>query len=81
MTFRFSERRELAPQAATGVGLFGDSDGEYFEIVYRGSAHVLGRWLDADDHMHIENRKPRRRRKAVSPFCHFGGVYPFVIRL
>ena len=55
--------------------------------MYRGSAYILlGRWIDAYDHIHVVRRKPRgRRKKAVSPFLStffWGGegVPLFVIR-
>ena len=55
--------------------------------MYRGSAYILlGRWIDAYDHIHVVRRKPRgRRKKAVSPFLSTfflggEGVPLFVIR-
>ena len=47
-------------------------------IVYRGSAYILlGRWIDANDHMYIENLAVDE--KQCPPFCRRfgGGVYPF----
>ena len=56
---------------------FGCSD-----TVYRGSAYILlGRWIDANDHMYIENLAVDE--KQCPPFRQRfgGGVYPlFVIR-
>ena len=46
--------------------------------MYRGSAYVqLGRWVDANDHMYIENLAVDE--KQCPPFCHtFRGVYPLL---
>ena len=47
--------------------------------MYRGSAYILlGRWIDANDHMYIENLAVDE--KQCPPFCQrfffLGGVYP-----
>ena len=60
---------------------FGCSDTTMVNIwrmVYRGSAYILlGRWIDANDHMYIENLAIDE--KQCPPFCQrFGGVYPFL---
>ena len=54
-----------------------------WRIVYRGSADiVVGRLIDANDHMYIEN--PTVGENQFSPFVNvfffffFGGVYPFL---
>ena len=46
-------------------------------IVYRGCAYILlGRWIDANDHMYIENLAVDEMQ--FPPFCQrFRGVYPF----
>ena len=64
---------------------FGCSDtvmANIWRIVYHGSAYILlGRWIDANHHIHV-HRKPRGRRKVVSPFMStfWGGVPLFIIR-
>ena len=50
-------------------------------MVYRGSAYILlGRWIDASDHMYVENLAVVE--KQYPPFCQrfLGGVLLFVIR-
>ena len=61
-------RGECLYHRTLGVGLFGDSDAEYMKNSVRGSANiVLGRWIDADDHMYIENLAAGE--KQCPPFC------------
>ena len=49
--------------------------------MYRGSAYILlGRWIDANDHMFIENLAVDDKQCpiVVNVFFFFGGGYPFL---
>ena len=50
-------------------------------IVYRESAHiVLGRWIDAEDHMHIENLAASKKQCPPFRQCLGGDAPLWVLR-